>query len=642
MPVALGVSLIDDFFQAMRPFENQIIVGAAAILALAVAWPLLRLGLRKGWPRRNGMLLGWGIGAIVSIMLTWGGLLAWRTVRDSSKLKAMLPRQPSAALDQFFLENPDRIFVRYDEIVGPNCYIKAYSATDGVDLSEQFPVRQGICATLSVRLPDGSTVERTEVLAAIGKSGLVATYPLPQDNHYDRKRVYRLDNGVTFQDWHVVRKPPDPDGREGRDQDGVHTYQFPDGRRFEVTYRGGTPDGQFRAFHANGTRWGEATYRNGRVVEAWLFTRDGRKFNELKQGEAAQKAVAESLVTASKSNRDRGFEKLRNHDNQGAMADFTSALAINPRDAGVLRARGDARKATGDLDGAIADWCAAEGFPPEQAAGSMLPEHLSAAFLERGRQRQTRGNTEGAARDFRVVSQTAFWRAEELLRDKKYADVITALAAAIEVDDLAELHDLRSDARRGLNQLEAAEADCTRALELAAAPKMRLPVNRRIFTAQMHYKRGHLRRWLGRLPDAAADFRAAMPGLGTATLLNQDDAACWLFITLSELGRREDAVRELSTVNMSDWGDASTQCARFLLGQVTEQQLDALVAKSNQDGDRLNANLFSGILRRLAGDDAGALDRFRRAATLASHDDLAKDAARREVAAALRAAGERK
>jgi len=627
---------------AWQAHEDLVAFGVPAVVALLPAWLVIRAGLRRDRPGRRSQLVGWGVGATLMAALVVLGVLAMEQIRDSSKLKAMLPRQPFAGIDQFFLENPNRIFLRYDELIGPERYVGAYHATDGEDLSVQFPVRQGLGESLSVRLPDGTTVQRVDVLAAIGKSGLVVTYPFPQDSQYDRKRVYRLDCGVSFRDWHVVNRPPDPAGREGRDQDGVHTYQFPDGRRYEVTYRGGVPDGPFRAFHADGTRWGEATYRNGRVVEAWLISRDGRKFDELKDGEAAQKAVSESLVTASQGMKDSGLKKLAAKDYTGAIADFNQALAINPLDADLHRARGDAYRATGQLDGAINDYGAAAGFPPEQLGDYRMPEPLRSLVLARGRQRQQGGNAAGAARDFAAIGKDAGWAAEEMLRNHDLTGAMQVLDPAIAVAPTAELHAARADARRMLpGQQAAAEADYTQATELARQGKMQTPANQRVLPAQWLYKRGHVRRWLGNFTGAAADFRAALPQLGTGNLINRSDAALWLFLAQCEAGHRDEAGRELQATDRTDWWPAGQQTARFLLGEITEADLDAAVAKSNQDGDRLKAKLLSGLLRRQAGDEAGALERFRKAARRFNHDTIEIDTARREAGQALRLAAER-
>jgi tetratricopeptide (TPR) repeat protein len=625
-------------------FAARVLALAAVLILLGLpvlaGWMLSRVGRRRNWPAKlTRSLMGAGV-AVWIAALGFGMISSFNKVRDSSKLKAMLPRQPAAAIDQFYLEYPYRIFLKYDEIVGPDKYMKAYNATDGEDLRVQFPIRQGWSDLLPVRLPDGTTVQRIEVIAAIGKSGLVATYPFPQGDQYDPKRVYRLDCGVSFRDWHVVDLPPDPAGREGRDQDGVHTYQFPDGRRFEITYRSGVPDGPFRAYHADGAPWGEATYRKGRVVEAWLITRDGRKFDELKDGEAAQKAVSDSLAAASRGVRDSGLQKLGAKDYAGALADLNRALAVNPRDAELHRARADAYRATGNLDGAINDYGAAEGFTPEQLGDYRMPEQLRSLVLARGRQRQQAGDPAGAARDFAAIGKDAGWAAEEMLRNHDFAGAMRLLDPAIAAAPVAELLAARADARRMLpGQQAAAEADYAQAVELARQGKMQMPANQRVLPAHWLYKRGHVRRWLGNFTGAAEDFRAALPQLGTGTIINRSDAACWLFLVQCEAGHRDEAGRELQATDRKDWWPAGHQTARFLLGEITEAELDAAGAKSNQDGDRLKAELLSGLVRRQAGDAAGALERFRKAARRSNHDTIEMDVAQREAGQALSAAG---
>lgn len=628
---AIGTALVIESSALLRTTAVQmpLLILVPPVLTLAALVGIVRVGLRRDWPGRQSQLIGWGAGAAASLVCLGLGFQAFQTVNESSKLKAMIPRQPAAGIDQFFLENPDRIFLKYEELVGPDKYLKAYHATDGADLSGQFPIRQGWFETMSVRLPDGTTVRRGEVLAAIGKSGLIATYPRPQDDQFDPKRVYRLDCGVSFRDCRVVNLPPDPAGREGRDQDGVHTYHFPDGRRFEVTYRGGVPDGPFRAFHADGAPWGEATYRQGRVVAAWLITRDGRKLDELMDGEAAQKAVKDSLTAASSAPRTSGLQKLGTKNYRGAIADLSQALAVNPREADLHRARGDAYRAIGELDRAIDDYGAAEGFTPAQLGEYRMPEVLRTLVLERGRRRQRAGNTDGAARDFAAIGKDAGWAAEDYLRQRNPEAAVGILSPAIEVAPTAELLAARADARRTLpGQQQSAEADYTRAIELARRGQMQIPANQRTFPAHWLYKRGHVRRWLGNLAGATEDFRAALPSLGTGSIINRSDAAIWLFLAQCEAGHRAAAVRELQATDRAAWWPAGQATARFLLGEITETELDAAVQPSHQDGDRLKAELLSGLLRRLAGDEVGAMERIRRAARRSTHDTIEIDAAR--------------
>ena len=177
------------------------------------------------------------------------GVLAVVTVRkvNRSSQEANLQsnfRQLASAADQLFLEHPHRIFVKYAELVGPGHYIKAVIADTGADYHSLFPIRR----------------DQTEFL----------------------DWTIQLSDGRVF----AFRPQAEPK------PDGVDVVRLPDGASFETTWRSGAGDGPFRAFYADGKPWGEAAYVKGRVVgPSWLFTRDGRKFDELADGEAAEQAL---------------------------------------------------------------------------------------------------------------------------------------------------------------------------------------------------------------------------------------------------------------------------------------------------------------------------------------------------------------
>ena len=64
-----------------------------------------------------------------------------------------------------------------------------------------------------------------------------------------------------------------------------------------------------------------------------------------------------------------GNQKYINDDNQGAIADYTKAIEINPKYAMAYYTRGLARKyVIGDLEGACSDWRKAAELGDEQAA----------------------------------------------------------------------------------------------------------------------------------------------------------------------------------------------------------------------------------------------------------------------------------
>ncbi len=66
---------------------------------------------------------------------------------------------------------------------------------------------------------------------------------------------------------------------------------------------------------------------------------------------------------------DRGNAKYRLRDYQGAIADFTRAIEINPQDADTYNNRGSAKELVRDLRGACADWKKASSLGVQDAAG---------------------------------------------------------------------------------------------------------------------------------------------------------------------------------------------------------------------------------------------------------------------------------
>ena len=65
---------------------------------------------------------------------------------------------------------------------------------------------------------------------------------------------------------------------------------------------------------------------------------------------------------------DQGVEKYEAGNYQGALADFTKALEINPQNASTYASRGIARELVNDLKGACDDWKKAADFGQTQPA----------------------------------------------------------------------------------------------------------------------------------------------------------------------------------------------------------------------------------------------------------------------------------
>ncbi len=145
-------------------------------------------------------------------------------------------RQLGAALDQFALDRPDRLFLRFEDIYGPQNYIKAvFPSSLGEDYQTLFP------------------------------------FFLP-DNEYGPS--LRIPQGLRVTlSYAPAPSPP---------ADGVHVQPYRYGGKFEFTWRGGVRHGPMRAWRDDGSLWCEAVFEEGRVVSAIHVTRDGRRYDELK------------------------------------------------------------------------------------------------------------------------------------------------------------------------------------------------------------------------------------------------------------------------------------------------------------------------------------------------------------------------
>jgi tetratricopeptide (TPR) repeat protein len=86
----------------------------------------------------------------------------------------------------------------------------------------------------------------------------------------------------------------------------------------------------------------------------------------------------------------RGVERKRKGDIDGAIADYTRAIALNSKDLFAFNNRANTRRDKGDLDGAIADYGEALRLDPDYAA----------AYTNRGRVHEMRGDLVRARADF--------------------------------------------------------------------------------------------------------------------------------------------------------------------------------------------------------------------------------------------------
>jgi hypothetical protein len=224
----------------------------------------------RRFPWEGGLAL-----VVVAGLLAWFIVPAYLHAKRASEDKVIMDHvfKYLVATDYFIVENPDRIFVRPDEMTGAaSNQGKFFEPVAGEDYAALFPIRRDHPA-LVVKADDGRQV--------------VWFMYAGKDGWGERGSVTVQKNGELAGEAEVIKAYHQ--FREGEKPDGVHTKNFPDGSRFETTYRGGVPHGPFKAYRADGKLWGEANYESGRVVgPCWNYPREGEKFDEMQPRDYAK------------------------------------------------------------------------------------------------------------------------------------------------------------------------------------------------------------------------------------------------------------------------------------------------------------------------------------------------------------------
>lgn len=214
--------------------------GLAVFGWIGCAWYACRQGKALWW------VVGAGFGAVVLVILYLISALSEQ--RQISRAKSVRTSQLIAAVDQYFVENPERIFVRYDELVGPTNYVKSTLPIHGEDYRTLFPWRRDE-VVLPVTFQDG-----WQVILHEGRRILRS----PRGKMTSLSGAESL---AAYERWLATEQ-----GRDGLHVQILELPPEPKATRFETTYRKGVRDGPFRAYYADGRLWAEATYKDGRLV----------------------------------------------------------------------------------------------------------------------------------------------------------------------------------------------------------------------------------------------------------------------------------------------------------------------------------------------------------------------------------------
>ena len=195
-------------------------------------------GPRRRWCGLAALLGALALGAATLIALRLS------EQRRTSQDKAISTYQIRTCVDQFFAEHPTRVFVTYDELIGPRRPLMGLNPVAGEDYHELFPVRADT-ELMSITMGDG---RKNIMVFGAEKYVLAFVHQSPEG---------KLTGAVAaYEAWLAAQDR----------SDGVHVTTPPAGGRFETTWRAGVPDGPFRAAYADGKLWAEATYVAGRPI----------------------------------------------------------------------------------------------------------------------------------------------------------------------------------------------------------------------------------------------------------------------------------------------------------------------------------------------------------------------------------------
>ena len=192
----------------------------------------------------------------------------------------------------------------------------------------------------------------------------------------------------------------------------------------------------------------------------------------------------------------RGMAKRFKGDIEGAIADFTQAISLDPKLAEAYYNRGDAKSALKDIDGALADFTQAINLDPK----------LGGAFYNRGTIRTVKGDYDGAITDFtqdilldpnnaKAYANRGYVRKAQKDLDGAISDFTQALAINPKI---VEAYFNRGLARYTKADLDGAILDFNRALDLD--PKM----------TRAYYSRGIAKNTKNDLDGALADYNQAL------------------------------------------------------------------------------------------------------------------------------------
>ena len=364
-----------------------------------------------------------------------------------------------------------------------------------------------------------------------------------------------------------------------------------------------------------------------------------------------------------------GVRKVNGGDLEGAIADFTKAIELDPKNINGYNNRGHVRLLQGNLDAAIADYSQAIVLNPKDPSaycdrasakvsngdfkGAIVDSDKALALApddaevrgKRGGVRYLAGDLKGALADFdraleidpKLVNAHAT-RSKVRYRMGDMDGYLADLDAAILLGcDDPDIHANRASLRLQKGDLDGALSDSSRAIELEPKNPAGLRVRGEVKRAKgdfdgaisdldraieiepknasAYFSRGNVRYLARAFGRAAVDFEAAA---------RTDNAIETSTILLSSVARTRSGDNPAEDKKLQAWidkrgsgksGGWPSAVGRFLLGKDDEAALlsgAAAFAKENESGQLGQAWYFAGIRCLAKGDKQGAAERFRK------------------------------
>jgi len=278
-----------------------------------------------------------------------------------------------------------------------------------------------------------------------------------------------------------------------------------------------------------------------------------------------------------------GIANAAGGDLASAVAAFDEAIKIDPKYAPAYENRGKAKLFQYQFDEAISDFDQALQLDPSDQV----------AFYLRGSAKGQKGDFDGAIADFSHLIEL----------DPKHAPAYYN----------------RGHAKYFKGDLDGATADINQALTMDP----NYPYS--------YFIRGLIRHAQNDRAEAISDFQKSA-GFGYAY------ATFWVWIAQTENGQRgiarEDLSEALTKPEVFKPNDWATTLGNFLLEKVTPDELIAQAGTGNGGEDRLcEAWFYSGMFKRLSGDNKGAQDCFTKAVATGAKSCEEFVEANREMAA---------